>query len=95
MAAEADEGAARRARAVALRDRAILELLYGSGLRVAEVTGLTLTAADLDRGRVSVMGKGSKEREVPMSHVSREAIAAWLSEGRHLLEPGAGETALF
>lgn len=95
VAAEADEEAARRARAVALRDRAILELLYGSGLRVAEVTGLTLTAADLDRGRVSVMGKGSKEREVPMSDVSREAIAAWLSEGRHLLEPGAGETALF
>ncbi len=94
-AAEADEGAARRARAVALRDRAILELLYGSGLRVAEVTGLTLTAADLDRGRVSVVGKGSKEREVPMSDVSREAVAAWLSEGRQLLEPGEGETALF
>jgi site-specific recombinase XerD len=92
---EADQDAARRARAVALRDRAILELLYGSGLRVAEVAGLSITAADLDRGRVSVTGKGSKEREVPMSDVSCDVIAAWLSEGRHLLEPAEGETALF
>jgi integrase/recombinase XerC len=93
--AEADEDAARRARAVAFRDRAILELLYGSGLRVAEVAGLSVTSADLDRGRVSVVGKGSKEREVPMSDVSCDAVAAWRSEGRHLLEPGDGETALF
>jgi site-specific recombinase XerD len=92
---DAGEDAARRARAVALRDRAILELLYGSGLRVAEVAGLSVTAADLDRGRVSVIGKGSKEREVPMSDVSRDAIAAWLSEGRYLFEPAEGETALF
>jgi integrase/recombinase XerC len=92
---KADEDAARRARAVALRDRAILELMYGSGLRVAEVAGLWLTAADLDRGRVSVMGKGSKEREVPMSDVSCDAVSAWLSEGRPLLEPTDGETALF
>jgi integrase/recombinase XerC len=92
---EADEEAARRARAVALRDRAILELLYGSGLRVAEVAGLRVTAVDLDRGRVAVMGKGSKEREVPMSDFSCDAVARWLSEGRHLLEPQEGETAMF
>ena len=92
---EADPDAARRARAVALRDRAILELLYGSGLRVAEVAGLSVTAPDLDRGRVMVMGKGSKEREVPMSDFARDAVATWLSEGRGLLEPEENETALF
>ncbi|MGZ4149579.1 MAG: site-specific integrase, partial [Actinomycetota bacterium] len=53
--------------ALALRDRALLELLYGSGLRVAEAAGLTLEAVDLRRGRVLVHGKGDKEREVPMS----------------------------
>ena len=73
---EADEEAAGRARAVAVRDRAILELLYGSGLRVAEVAGLQVTAVDLNRGRVTVMGKGSKEREVPMSDLSCDAVAA-------------------
>lgn len=92
---DADEDDVRRARAVALRDRAILELLYGSGLRVAEVAGLSITAADLDRGRVSVMGKGSKEREVPMSDASCDAVAVWLSDGRRLLGPADGETALF
>ena len=92
---EADEEAARRARAVALRDRAILELLYGSGLRVAEIAGLSVTGADVDRGRVTVMGKGSKEREVPMSDLSCDAVAAWLAHGRGLLEPEEGETALF
>ncbi|HJU57431.1 MAG TPA: tyrosine recombinase [Actinomycetota bacterium] len=92
---EADEDAARRARAVALRDRAILELLYGSGLRVAEIAGLSVTGADVDRGRVTVMGKGSKEREVPMSDLSCDAVAAWLAHGRGLLEPEEGETALF
>ncbi len=91
----ATEDAARRARAVALRDRAILELLYGSGLRVAEVAGLTADRVDLERARVSVVGKGSKEREVPMSDFSRDAIAAWLSEGRDHLEPEPGEPALF
>ena len=59
-------------RAVLLRDRAVLELLYGSGLRVGEVAGLTAAQVDLDRGRVLVRGKGDKEREVPMSdHADR------------------------
>jgi integrase/recombinase XerC len=93
--ADADEQAARRARAVALRDRAILELLYGSGLRVAEVAALSATAVDLDRARVSVIGKGSKEREVPISDFCRDAVAAWVAQGRELLEPEVGTTALF
>jgi site-specific recombinase XerD len=64
--------------AVALRDRAILELLYGSGLRVSEVAGLTLDRVDLERGRVKVIGKGDKEREVPLGDLARDAVAAWL-----------------
>ena len=72
-------------RAVALRDRAVLELLYGSGLRVSEVAGLTVGSVDLARGRVLVMGKGSKEREVPMSDPAVEAVRQWLSQGRAFL----------
>jgi integrase/recombinase XerC len=75
--------------AVAWRDRAVLELLYGSGLRVSEVAGLTVESVDLARGRVLVMGKGSKEREVPMSDPAVEAVRQWLSEGRALLANGS------
>jgi tyrosine recombinase XerC len=74
-----------RERAVALRDRAILEVLYGSGLRVSEVAGLTADRVDLDRGRVLVMGKGAKEREVPLSDFAVAALRAYLREGRHEL----------
>lgn len=73
--------------AVAARDRAILELLYGSGLRVSEVSGLTIDRVDLDRGRISVIGKGDKEREVPLGDPAREAVEAWLAV-RDVLEPG-------
>lgn len=69
-------------RAVVLRDRAVLELLYGSGLRVSEVSGLTVDRLDLDRGRVSVRGKGDKEREVPLSDPSIDAVRVYLSDGR-------------
>jgi integrase/recombinase XerC len=81
-------------RAVALRDRALLELLYGSGLRVGEAMGLPLERVDLRRGRVSVTGKGAKEREVPLSEPAIDAIAAWLADGRGLLAR-ADERAVF
>lgn len=71
-----------RQRAIALRDRAALELLYGSGLRVGEVAGLTLERIDLSRARVLVLGKGAKEREVPISEYAAEAIDAYLQVGR-------------
>jgi integrase/recombinase XerC len=67
---------------VRLRDDAVLELLYGSGLRVSEVCGLDRAALDLDRGVVTVWGKGNKERQVPMSDPAREAARAWLARGR-------------
>jgi integrase/recombinase XerC len=77
-----DDARGEREAAIALRDRALLELLYGSGLRVGEVAGLTLDRVDLSRGRVLVRGKGDKEREVPMSEFAIDAIDAWLSRGR-------------
>jgi integrase/recombinase XerC len=81
-------------RALVLRDRALLELLYGSGLRVSEATGLRLERVDLGRRRVGVMGKGSKEREVPLSEPSVDALRAWLTQGRPALA-SPGERALF
>jgi integrase/recombinase XerC len=82
-------------RAIALRDRAILELLYGSGLRVSEVAGLDLHSVDLERGRVLVFGKGSKERELPLSDPARDALRAWIGLGRPMMLPEGSSTALF
>jgi integrase/recombinase XerC len=82
-------------RAVALRDRAALELLYGSGLRVGEVAGLTLDRLDVDRARVLVLGKGSKEREVPISEYAAEAIEGYLREGRPVMAPDGSRHLFF
>ena len=81
-------------RAVALRDRSVLELLYGSGLRVGEVSALTIDRIDLDQGRVRVLGKGSKERDVPMSDYGVEATREYLRRGRAKLAVD-GSVALF
>jgi len=63
-----------------LRDRALMELLYGSGIRVSETIKLNLTDLDLEEGEVRVFGKGSKERIALMGSKSREAIRKYLSE---------------
>lgn len=65
-----------------LRDRAALELLYASGIRVGELTGLDVDDVDLGSGLVRVMGKGRKERTVPFGAPARDAITAWLALGR-------------
>jgi integrase/recombinase XerC len=78
-----------------LRDRAVLELLYGSGLRVGEVCSLTVDRVDLARGRVVVFGKGSKERDVPLSDYAVEAIAAYLKHGRPFVAPPTSDTLFF
>jgi integrase/recombinase XerC len=70
---------------VGLRDAAVLELLYGSGLRVGELCGLRLADLDLERATVTVWGKGSKQRRVPMSEPSTDAVRAWLRAGRPAL----------
>ncbi|MEO8692584.1 MAG: tyrosine recombinase [Acidimicrobiales bacterium] len=61
------------------RDTAVIELLYGSGLRVSELCGLTAESIDLNRRRVTVIGKGDKERVVPLSEPATEAVASWLT----------------
>jgi integrase/recombinase XerC len=71
-----------------LRDRAFLELLYASGLRVSELAGLDLDALDLAAGLVRVLGKRSKERVVPFGRPASAALARWLDEGRPLLAAG-------
>ena len=62
-----------------LRDRAMLELLYGGGLRVAELAQLEVSDVDLDAGQVHVTGKGDKERVVPLGAAARESIRDYLS----------------
>lgn len=71
-----------QAQATALRDRAILELLYAGGLRVSEITGLGTGDLALDAGRVLVRGKGDKERIVPLGRAAVESLEAYLRMGR-------------
>ncbi len=78
-----------------LRDRAILELLYGAGLRVSELTGLDVDDVDLEEGAVRVLGKGGKEREVPLGRYAREAVATYLTRARPTLVAGSARGALF
>jgi integrase/recombinase XerC len=66
-----------------LRDRAALELMYGSGLRVSELCGLDVGDVDLRERRVRVVGKGNKERVVPLGDKAAEAITAYLAERGH------------
>ena len=74
-----------RSREAELRDRAILELLYSSGVRVSELVGLNLNRVDLDLGIVRVMGKGRKERIVPVGAKAIEALKSYL-ETRGIME---------
>ena len=76
-----------------VRDRAIMELLYSSGLRLAELVGLDLTSLDLKDRAVRVLGKGNKARIVPVGRVAARALRLWLQERVALAR--AGETALF
>ena len=78
-----------------LRDRALLELMYGSGLRVSELVGLDVDDVDIDCGAVRVLGKGGKEREVPVGSFGREAVAAWLEAGRPATATSRSRAALF
>lgn len=69
-------------RAVALRDLAVLEILYGTGVRVSECCGLDIDDVELGRGSVTVLGKGRKVRRVPLGAPGVDAVSAWLREGR-------------
>jgi integrase/recombinase XerD len=72
---------------VDLRDRAALEVLYGTGIRISELVGLSLADIDLDAGLLRAFGKGAKERIVPLGRPARHALAAWYDDGRPALEP--------
>ena len=73
---------------VARRDRALLELLYGTGARIGEAGGLSRSDLDLDAGLVRLFGKGAKERIVPLGSHATRALVAWLGpQGRPLMEP--------
>lgn len=76
-----------------LRDRAMLELFYSSGLRVSELTGLALQSIDLEFGALKVFGKGSKERVCPMGRVAIAALGRYLEVGRPaLVRPKTGSS---
>ncbi len=74
---------ARRSRWMKLRDRALVELLYGSGIRIGELTALDVRDLELRAREIRVMGKGGKERVVPIPAAAREALAEWLAVRRH------------
>lgn len=77
------------------RDRALLELLYASGLRVSEAVGLDLKDLDLESEWVKVLGKGSKERVVPFGPRAREALERYLEDRRRFAAVDSGEAPLF
>ena len=81
--------------ALGLRDRAMLETLYATGLRVSELVGLTLQQANLQAGVVKVIGKGDKERLVPLGEEAIEWLQRYLNEARAKLLHGQTSDALF
>jgi integrase/recombinase XerC len=90
--AEAEQ---RVAVAVALRDAAILELFYATGIRVSELCGLDTGSLDHSRRTVRVRGKGDKERTVPVGLPALRAVTRWLDAGHPVLTAGASGAALF
>ncbi|MGH3364182.1 MAG: site-specific tyrosine recombinase XerD [Nocardioidaceae bacterium] len=81
---------------LALRDRALLEVLYGTGARISEAVGLDLDDLDLEEGAVLLRGKGGKERMVPVGSYARQAVDAYVVRGRpDLSGVGRGTAALF
>ncbi len=78
--------------AIRLRDDAVIEVLYGSGLRVGELCGLRPVDLALDQSLIRVWGKGSKQRQVPLSDPATAALVAWMDEGRNDLVTAASPT---
>src|SRR5262249_38682039 len=78
-----------------LRDRAMLHVLYATGLRVSELVGLTINAVQLDAGYLVARGKGDKERLVPLGRRAVAEVRAWLGRGRPVLLRGRSSRALF
>lgn len=79
------------ARASQLAGAAVVELLYGSGLRIGELCGLRIDDLDLAAGVVTVWGKGAKQRRVPLAELSIDAVRQWLERGRPVLDTGEAD----
>lgn len=77
---------------LAARDRAIVELLYSSGLRISELTSIKIRDVDAEHRTVRVMGKGAKERSVPMGAPAASAVAAWLERRDEVATPRSPDT---
>lgn len=78
-----------------IRDRAMLELLYATGLRVSELVGLKLREINLDSGYLLTVGKGSKERLVPIGESARQKVREYLQSSRYKLDPAGSNIYLF
>lgn len=85
MAAPGAQDGDARTSALAVRDRLMLELLYATGIRVSELTGLDIDDVDRARRVVRVLGKGNKQRTVPYGVAAERALTPWLSEARGVL----------
>ena len=80
---------------LSVRDKAIMELFYSSGLRLSELTSLRVTALDLQDRTVRVLGKGDKTRIVPVGRHAIDALRVWLRERSRLVKPGGDSNWLF
>jgi integrase/recombinase XerD len=72
---------------ISQRDRAVVEVLYGTGIRISELVGLSIADVDLDAALLRAFGKGSKERIVPLGRAAVRALAQWFDSGRPAIEP--------
>jgi integrase/recombinase XerC len=80
---------------ISLRDVAMVELLYATGARVAELCGLDLSDIDYDRQTIRVLGKGNKERTIPLGNPAMKALNVWLKEGRDSIKNSLSGYAVF
>jgi integrase/recombinase XerC len=80
---------------ISLRDVAMVEILYASGARVAELCGLDLSDIDYERQTIRVLGKGNKERTIPLGNPAINALKVWLKDGRETLKKAHSGNAVF
>lgn len=93
--AKRDESEHRKRSPLSLRDAAILELLYATGMRVAELTGLNIHDIDFSQHTVRVTGKGNKQRVIPFGIPAAHALAAWLESGRAAVLEKASDASIY